>query len=340
MPTETNDPHAASSVVPDGKELLKGALDSHQTITVKALDVIPHGARLTVYVLWTISALAAVTGIVFVVAGNQTFGFVIILVAFVSIMFSVYLQNKSTRTSPEQLGELARGQVSGPSWARVVPKVPIAPPEKLDGFQLSLRQIRTTAIAQLNEARKKAGRFEIDSTHVRINVFLVHTDNMADSGVLVLIIPRRLNDNMTNFRDRDIRILPHEGLTGRTFTLGEACGATAVPDATSRLNWSKVNLFPARPSSDEWDRFTLSEEQNALIDIRLRWIISFPLRYEGQGREKTFAVLNIDGIEDDLPIDDMRSLAGNIEPSVTAFAASMAVLPKVRITIRVEDVLQ
>jgi len=113
-----------------------------------------------------------------------------------------------------------------------------------------------------------------------------------------------------------------------------------VPDSTGRLNWSKVDLFPTRPSSDEWDRFTLSEEQSALIGTRLRWIISFPLRYEGQGREKTFAALNIDGIENDLPIDDMRSLAGSIEPSVTAFAADMTRLPKVRIAIRVEDVLQ
>ena len=134
MPTESHEPHSASNAVTDGKELLKGALDSHQTITLKALDVIPPASRLTVYVLWTLSALAAVTGIVFVVAGGQTFGFVIIVGAFVVIAISVFLQNKPTETSPEQLGELARGQVSGPSWARVVPKVPISPPDKLDGF--------------------------------------------------------------------------------------------------------------------------------------------------------------------------------------------------------------
>ena len=64
MPTESHEPHSASNAVTDGKELLKGALDSHQTITLKALDVIPPASRLTVYVLWTLSALAAVTGIV------------------------------------------------------------------------------------------------------------------------------------------------------------------------------------------------------------------------------------------------------------------------------------
>jgi len=339
MPTEKPDLPAVANAVSDGKEILKGALDSHQTITLKALDVIPEGSRLTVYVLWTISALAAVTGIVFVTTGGQTFGFLIILLSLAAITFSVYLQNRPARTSPEQLGELARGQVSGPSWSRIVPKVPVSPPEKLDTFQLSLRQLRTAAVAQLNEARKKAGRSEINETHVRTNVFLANTQDMAESGALVLIIPKRMHDNMASFKDRDIRILPHEGITGRTFTLGEACGATAVPDAAGRLNWSKVDLFPMRPSSDEWDRFTLSEEQNALIGSRLRWIISFPLRHEGQGADKTFGVLNTDGVDDDLPIDDIRSLAGSMEPSAAAFASSLAGLPKVRITIRVEDVL-
>ena len=151
------------------------------------------------------------------------------------------------------------------------------------------------------------------------------------------MIPKKLHNNMSGFKDRDIRILPHEGLTGRTFTLGEACGAKATLE-DGKLNWSKVDLFPSRPTSDEWERFTLSEEQNALIETRLRWIVSFPLRHEGQGRDKTFAVLNIDGIDDDMPEDDMRSLAGAIEPSAETFAAGLAALPKVRITIRVEDV--
>ncbi len=329
--------HQATSVVGnDGKELLKAAIDSSQTITLKALDVIPARSRLTVYVLWTISALAAVTGIVFVFASYPTFGFVIILLAFVTIVVSLFLQNQPVRTSPERLGELAQGQVTAPSWARHVPKIPINPPGKLDELQLSLRQIQTTAVGKLNEFRKIAGRPELEKVHIRANVFLVNTENMALTGAVVLVIPEQLHVNMTGQKDRNMKMLPHEGATGRAFSLGEPSGATAVLDGT-RLNWSKVDLFPDRPSRDGWESFTLSEEQNALIGTRLRWIMSFPLRYAGEGRDKTFAVFNIDGIDDALTIDDMRSLAASIEPSIKGFANAMSVLPKVRITIRVED---
>jgi hypothetical protein len=285
--------------------------------------------------------LGGVAVSVFAFLGNLTYGFVVVLVTFVSIILAVlavFLLNKAAKTSPEQLKKLVGSQVSAPSWARLVPKVPISPPEKLGDFQLSVRQNRTTAVTLLNEVRKKAGRAEIDPQHVRANVFLAKTDQMQESGALVLIIPRQMHDNMSNFKDRDIKILPHEGLTGRTFTLGEACGATAILDGAGKLNWSKVALFPTRPSSDEWERFTLSEEQNALIGSRLRWIVSFPLKYDGEGHDKTFGVLNIDGIDDQLTVDDMRSLAGSIEPNVAAFAKQLGELPKVRITIRVEDV--
>jgi hypothetical protein len=334
MPDESHTANAFDG----GEELLKGALDSHQTITLKALDVIPHGARLTVYILWTLSLLAGVTGIAFLLAGAQWFAFLIILMAFATIGFSIWLQNKPTKTSPEQLGELARGQVKGPTWARLVPKVPISSSEALDRLQLSIRQLRTTAIAQLNDARKKAGRPAVNAQHIRTNVFLVYTQELAESGALVLVIPKKMHDNMSDFKDRGIRILPHEGLTGRTFTLGEPGGAQATPEG-GRLQWSKVDVFPTRPLSDEWERFTLSEEQNALIGTQLRWIVSFPLRYEGHGPEKAFGVLNIDGINDQVPAEDMQSLAASIEPSVNAFAAALAELPNVRITIRVEDVL-
>ena len=65
MPTESHEPHSASNAVTDGKELLKGtARFAPQTITLKALDVIPPASRLTVNRLRTLSVRAAVTGIV------------------------------------------------------------------------------------------------------------------------------------------------------------------------------------------------------------------------------------------------------------------------------------
>jgi len=336
MSTDTNKGGAGSTALSTGKEILQAAVDSHQKVTLRALDVIPANDRLTVYILWTLSLLALVGGIAFAIFGNSTFGFVIMLVGFACIILSVLLQNKQSSATPDQFGELIREQVTAPTWARLVPQLPIMD-DKLDGFQISMRQLRTTAIALLNEARRKAGRTEVNSEKIRINLFLVLTYETQKSGALVLVIPKRMHDNMSCFEDRNIRILPHEGLTGRTFTLGEACGAKSTSASSGKLEWSKVDLFPTRPASDEWERFVLSEEQQKLVGTQLSWIVSFPLSYDPTDRGTTFGVLNIDCVDDMAKIDDMRALASGIEPNVLALAASIAELPKVQITIRVED---
>jgi hypothetical protein len=343
MPPKSNKTGDTSSLPNDGTELLKNVIDGHKTITLRALDVIPQSQRYAVYVLWTIVVLTVIGGIIF---RASTSGLVLFLVAFVTIIISFFVLNKEANTSPEQLGQLTAGQVSGPTWARVVPKMPISPPEKLNQFQISLRELRNLAVTKLNEernklneARKKGDPGQIASESVRLNVFMVNTDRVAEFGeVCGLFIPKQMHDNMDNFPDRNVRFRPHEGLTGRTFTLGEASGANAASDASGKLAWKRFNLFPQRPGSDEWDKFNLSEEQIAAIDQKLRWIVSFPLRYDGTGSDKTFAVLNIDGLDNKLTGDEMRLLAANIEPNVNKFAAELGTLPKVRIAIRVEDV--
>ena len=333
---EKDEAKDGTSITDSEKEVLQAAVDGHQKVTLRALDVIPRNERLTVYILWTISLLALVAGVIFGLAVDSTYGFIIILVAFLCILGSIFLQSRKTSATPEQFGELVRGQVSAPTWARMVPKLPISD-EKLDAFQLSIRQLRTNAVTLFNEARTKAGRSEVSDEKIRINIFLVLTYETQKSGALVLVIPKRIHDNMSNYDDRKIRILPHEGLTGRTFTFGEACGAMSTLKSTDKLEWSKVDLFPTRPTRSESGRFTLSEEQQKLIGTRLRWVVSFPLYYDAKDRDTTFGVLNIDCLDDTAEVEDLRALASAIEPFILDFAERIAELPKVRITIRVED---
>jgi hypothetical protein len=317
-------------------ELLKGAIDLHKTITLRALDVVPLKDRVIVYILAVFFSLAFVAGVIFALGQQWPYALTVFIVAFVCIGLVLFVLVRPAQASTDQI-EKWIGPISRPMWTRVFPMLPI-PEESLGRFQLSLRLIREKAISILNMNRKKSGTIEIADDKFRINVFLVQTDQIGESGSLTLIIPRWMHDNMARFKDRGIRFLPHEGLTGRTFSLGEAGGAKATSESASgQLAWSRVDVFPTRPSNPEWDRFTLSDEQKALIEGRVRWIVSFPLKYKPDGRDSTFGVLCIDGLDIEVVDEELRLLATDIEPYVNQLASDLAELPKTRVTIRAED---
>ena len=109
----------------NGHELLKSAIDSHRSITFRALGLVPVPQRLLIYTLWTVSLLGLIGSFFLLYAKSETYAFILLIICVLAISISVIVQNKSRSTTTEQLGRLAEGQISDPSWARAVLKMPI-----------------------------------------------------------------------------------------------------------------------------------------------------------------------------------------------------------------------
>jgi hypothetical protein len=338
MSTEVKEPPAPKGVAGGLLEVAKNMLDADKAVTLRVIDLIPKEQLLQVFLWWLLSLFVIFAGGGFLWKGYATFGFVIVAMGVAGIITAALIPAlRGNPMTAKDFGNAIAPQVSGPSWSRVVPKLPI-PEKKLDDFQTNLKLMRGNAVIFLNEYRKGRSKPELDANLVRLNVFLVSTEHVAKGEVCGLEIPDKMQVNMNNSPDRHINFRPHEGLTGRTFTLGETGGVHGSIDAQGRLTWERADIFPDRPGSDEWEQFSLSDEQKALIGTRPRWIVSFPLHYPGDEADKTFGVLNIDGLDESLDLDEMRNLAQRIEPAIGAFTSQLAALPKVRIAIRVEDV--
>jgi hypothetical protein len=324
---------------------LRGLID----VTLTAIKTLPPWQKLFVYALFVVSLLSLIPLAFTLLKGEYFYSAifsVIFSILFISsiitglMAFLAYLKHSGpsglSLTPGGAKAAISTGQ-AWPSWTRVVPKIPIKPPSKLSEFNTLLAEIRDAAVGKIRELRSDKDNL-IDKQHVRVNVFLAGTDTVEEYGeVCGLFIPKRLHVGMEDESERGIVFRPNEGVTGRVFTLGKPFGAKAVPTGKG-LDWIPVPLIDEGEDLDK-QKFLLRESHVKLIHKQLRWIISFPLKAEVGGPEKTMGVLNVDGLEHPLDDPEMKELARYLTNRVDRLAAEIVKLPKVKITIVVEDVI-
>lgn len=317
-------------------EVVKNTLERHQAVTLTALDVVPRQQRINVYVLWTISLLALVMGPLLIVNTHEFLGFLSLVATLATIISSFVILRHPVETTVAEIERSARKMGPTPAWSRVVPQIPIKE-DTLKRLNVPLTNLRSKALVKILQFRKEKEN-PIEDRQVRINVFLASTERVKKYGeVCGLFISKFLHDKMEGHKDRDVTFRPHEGLSGRTFTLGEACGARAKPNVDGELEWRPVPVFTHKVREEDWREFSLSKEQVTQINSKLRWIVSFPLQSEAGEPDKTIGVLNVDGLEHDLDDKEMNELALTLDESVKDFARQLSQVPMCRVTIQVED---
>jgi hypothetical protein len=229
-----------------------------------------------------------------------------------------------------------RQRVEGPSgeptWSRVVPKLPL-PKSKTPALGVKLESIRTVAQARYKELLAKRGSGDIRVDRVRVNVFLPDTEHAKEGEVCGLYIPDGLSRGMKDRDERRIQFRPNEGLTGRVFTDEQAFGAVrqdAGPD------WTLIHLEGGGSVGDE--RFQLTQDQVSQITGQLRWIVSFPLTVKGSGGTHTCGILNVDGLDEPLLVDEMTVMYQALREDVKQFSEALGKLKQRRLSIIVADV--
>lgn len=149
----------------------------------------------------------------------------------------------------------------------------------------------------------------------------------------MLLIPERLHYGMKNEAEKDIKFRPGEGLTGYVFATEKAFGA--LRDSADS-NWQQIYLEGSGGIGDEG--YSLTMKQKDLIDLELRWIVSFPLKVTLDNVAQTFGILNVDGLTEPLTPDEMQAIYFTLKDPVEQFAHEFSELDKCRITITVEDI--
>ncbi len=137
-------------------------------------------------------------------------------------------------------------------------------------------------------------------------------------------MPPQLRVNMDGHPDENIRFSVNQGLTGMVFL------------NFSKPQWAQIGARGAGQTPVPKEH-RLTAEQIETLDPELRWIIGLPLITRDGGHRRAAAVLNVDGLGFPLEDRDLERLAGSLFQSVSAFAAKLDDLPKVRIMVVNED---
>jgi hypothetical protein len=338
------------SAHPDNKTRDKdhgaSGINAINKITLQTGGQAPDDQKVAAQVVGITGIVAVVIGLALIFTGYPTWGVILVIAAFILMGIAVVVALKAASKPQQQALAPIAPTIAIPvrqithRWSRIVPKQPVEPEDLLRGFITPLDDLRTTVIDVVNGYRKN--KTKIEKSLVRSNIFLPRADLVEDYCEPVeLFIPRFLQSNMGNFPDRNIVFRSHEGLTGRTFSLGQAYGAKAEPIAGGQLEWSAVKLFPDDdPAFEEWDHFELNRKQRSMIEPRIRWIVSLPILLQGTDpKQATVGVLNVDGLDHTLSNDEMNAIAKALADRVKQFAGELAKLPMCRISIEVESLL-
>jgi hypothetical protein len=185
------------------------------------------------------------------------------------------------------------------AWVRLLPRIPL-PQDVLKNLQTELEVLRGSAATILADIGAN-----ISADLVRANIFLPDTRRAEVGQVCGLFIPKSLHVNMQDIKERELVFRPDEGLTGRVFVQEEAQGAIFTPGDHI---WRRVTFFGAPPDPQNGFDFTLTEYQQKLISVRLRWVVSFPLKVPDGREETTVGVVNVDGLDKELLPEKMKEL--------------------------------
>ncbi|MHB8847036.1 MAG: hypothetical protein ACYC43_01185 [Burkholderiales bacterium] len=197
-------------------------------LTEKAIGSTPEKHRVAVYTIGIIAILVAAFGVILMFNSHDVIGSILIFVGLILIFF-IGTGVNSGDVVQSQVDVQKGGQIAAPEWSRVI----IRNTEDQTAFKdikVSLDDLRQQVAAIINKQRKFKSQPEISVDLIRSNIFLPRTTRTKTyCDPINLYIPPHLQINMDNSPDRDIQFRSNEGLTGRTFTLGEAYGAVIPP---------------------------------------------------------------------------------------------------------------
>jgi hypothetical protein len=194
-------------------------------------------------------------------------------------------------------------------WSRVLPKLPIGrkPMGKLSSL---LGGIRVEAVEFLQTCDPS-----IKECNIRANVFLPDYRNVHTGTACLLFMPDELRKNMHNAAEWGLKLAIGQGASGGAFLHGSQTVALRLPDKAG--DWKS--------------EFHMSDDQKQLVDERLQWVLSMPVR--DPKSSAVLAVVNIDGLEQIVSEEVLSKLATNIAVNILAFADLLARQPKVKVSI-------
>jgi hypothetical protein len=217
-----------------------------------------------------------------------------------------------------------------PTWTRLVPKFPIQEP-LLENLHDRLDNIRSRALDRIQSF--EGGPRSIRRDHIRVNIFLPDTAAISAEGIYELYIPKRLqvgmepssdSDHDRSAQERSIRFKPNQGATGVAFIENTSQMARAVKTGKATCDWE--------------EKYSLTDAQKRAVHPELKWVISFPLTSNEEGRLLAMGVLNVDGLACELEDGHLRILLGELTGKVAAISGLLAQNEKCKISLFVEDI--
>ncbi|HLG42443.1 MAG TPA: DUF308 domain-containing protein [Planctomycetota bacterium] len=194
-----------------------------------------------------------------------------------------------------------QSRTKGTSWQREVPRLDI-PGDSLRRMESLLGRIRDAASQALRDFDSK-----IVDTDVRANIFFADYRKQIPDCPFVLRMPYpELRKNMIRPDEWALEFLPYQGKTGEVFATG---------DRTATSNY----------------RSGITDEQRRLVEPKLKWIESFPLK--APDSQVTLAVLNLDGLNRPFQDSWRNELEKKVEPLIKELSKDLAALPRVKLAI-------
>jgi hypothetical protein len=288
-----------------------------------------EGQRVAVLVVGVAGVISLVVGLALIPAKQPVLAVVLVALAFllmaVALIVALLAVSKSSQQAPSTPVEHAPQRHITHQWSRMVPRQKIYPEYKLREFKKPLEDLRGVVEDAIARHRRR-GSPKITRDLIRSNIFLARPDRTeVYCEPIQLFIPSQLHSNMDypGCPDRYIVFRGHEGLTGRTFTLGEAFGARAQPNGSGGLDWSAVKLTNP-PIVEDWNSFELTKQQQDMIEKRIRWIVSIPIHHaHTDPKDTTMGVLNVDGLDHLLEDEEMQAAAKAMQDRISQFARAI-----------------
>jgi hypothetical protein len=169
-------------------------------------------------------------------------------------------------------------------WDRLVIAYPVDS-GTLTALSESLKNLRLRAHELIN----KGFQSDITLNLIRANIFLANYTQASGGYVCWLEIPHSLHVNMDEDDDKNIRLRPGQGSTGKVFVEEAPHVALPVKEGDSLRQWD--------------DKYQLTAEHERLIRPDLRWIVSLPLTIPDSTKSMhshAAGVLNIDGLREEI----------------------------------------
>lgn len=206
--------------------------------------------------------------------------------------------------------------------------------EALQELQTKTQEIRALAQSHYREILKqRIPPNAINSDYVRTNIFLPDNREAQYGEVCGLFIPSTLQAGMNNENERRIRFRTKEGVTGQVYSEQRPIGARRKTKNGSK--WERIEMTGNQLINGE--SFPLTQEQIALTDRNLQWIVSIPIEITRDGVRHTIRVFNVDGLEELLKPGEMRNIYSELDVQVKQIAKILDKLPQCRVTIFVDN---